>query len=287
MNRPKVSVITTAYNYARYLPHLWESLQYQVYGNFEWIVVDDASTDETFAYMMHVVEEVDSQRYASAQCLDEPHTYRDVQTVKSIVRGVHYVRLTKNHGYGHAKNVGIQAATGEYFVMIDADDVLTPYSLTVRVAALQEHPDKLWVHGDALNLSLEGQIQERYIEWIRNKRKHLEAEGWDLTKQYHHRLIHAQTVMMRREFYERFGLYDESLRFSGDNEMWRRAIRFGCIPIHLEKAVAIYRVHNQRMSRSEYKRKRVAAAKEYIKRIVEIRYKEGISSANTPMLEAR
>ena len=255
----KVGIVTTLYNYKRYLPELAKSVFDQSYEDWVWVVVDDASTDNP--------EEV-YNKFTDAR--------------------VYIITLPKNCGYSVAKNVGIrfavQALDVEYITLIDADDVLTPNSIFDRVAALEENPDKLWLHADALNYGLNGEIENTYIKWIETFRRQFERNGMDFEKDYHHRLIHSQTTMMRREFYEKLGLYDETLRFSSDNEHYRRAIRFGIIPLYLRKVVSIYRAHEKRMSRSEYKKKRILKTKEYIKRIVERRFEEGINSSNTEIL---
>lgn len=253
---PKISIITTLYNYAHYVGALAHSVQALTCKNWEWIIVDDASTD------------------APLKVLDQFLSNPQVQ----------YIRLPVNKGYSHAKNVGLRAAKGEYFVMIDADDMLLEDSLCVRYQALSKSP-KLWLHAEALNLSPTGKIEDRYIQWNNRLRRQFFEQGKDLTKWYHHRLVHAQTVMLKREFHERLGLYDETLRFSSDNEMWRRAIRFGHLPEYIPTPVSIYRAHEQRMSRSADKKRKVAKVKEYIKAIVEQRYSDGITPANTPMFE--
>ena len=253
---PLISIVTTLYNYARYIGELADSVALQTYRNWEWIVIDDASTDAPIITL--------PSRFSTR---------------------LRYVRLSENRGYSAAKNVGLRMAQGEYFVMIDADDVLLPNSLQLRYDALSQQPHKQWVHADALNYNAYGEIERTYIRWNNNKRRELLDKGVDLTRTYHHRLIHAQTVMLRRGFHEKLGLYDESLRFSSDNEMWRRAIRFGVIPTYVPEPVAIYRAHDKRMSRSQYKKQLLKQTKEYIKDIVERRFNDGLVTTNTPVLE--
>jgi glycosyltransferase involved in cell wall biosynthesis len=256
--QPDVTVVTTAFNYARYLPELAKSIERQSL-KVQWVVVDDASKDDP----------------QSAVC-------------NTRISQLDFIRLTTNHGYSYAKNVGICAAKANFIAMIDADDMLTDDSLAVRFNVLR-NSNKLWVHGEALCIdeSCSDKPNTRYRKINEQRRHELEAQGVDLTKTYHHRLVHAQTVMVKREFHERLGLYDESLRFSSDNEMWRRAIRFGVLPEYIDFDVAIYRVHLGRMCQSAYKKSRAAVVKQYIINVVEQRYREGINSSNTPVLEKR
>lgn len=247
-----VSIVTSLYNYGQYISDLIESVLKQTYDNWELIIVDDASVDHPF------------------------QTIRKHMGCGKII----YHKFETNKGYSTAKNYGIVHSRGQYIVMIDADDMLTPKSVELRKSALDKNPDKLWCHGEVRVLD-NGNISDRSRQWKRGFRKKLIDEGQDLTKTYHHRLIHAQSVMVKPELHRLLGLYDESLRFSSDNEMWRRVIRFGRIPVHIEDHVAIYRVHGSRMSRSEYKRKRKNKVKIQIIRDVERRFKEGINEGNT------
>jgi hypothetical protein len=130
-----------------------------------------------------------------------------------------------------------------------------------------------------------GRLSDESRQWKRNFRAKLINQGMDLNKTYHHRLIHAQTVMVKPELHKKYGLYDETLRFSSDNEMWRRIIRFGEIPVHIEDYVSIYRVHNKRMCQSKYKKQRVSEVKKRIIQDVEKRFKEGINKNNTVVWE--
>lgn len=258
MNNPIVSIVTTCYNYARYVGGLAKSVAAQDIP-YEWIVVDDASEDNPYAVL------------------------KSYEKQANLV----YIRQPKNMGYSVGKNVGIRAAKADYICMIDADDVLLPGSLRSRYEVLQKNPDKLWVHAEAWDLHVDGKIGKPYPDNNRRRFAELSADKKDPRIWYTHRLVHAQTVMVKRAFHEQLGLYDESLRFSSDNEMWRRAIRFGIIPIYLREAVSLYRIHELRMCKSAYKKARIAQTKKYIVEIVERRFREGINTSNTTLLGAR
>lgn len=251
-----ISIITTLYNYKQYICDLIESVLKQTHTNWELIIVDDASTDNP---------------------IDVIKPYLKDKRIK-------YIRFSKNKGYSVAKNEGIIASQGEYIVMIDADDMLTEKSLEVRYNLLKSNPDKLWCHGEAFVTNITGQMRsESSRKWKQNFRKQISKEI-DLTKTYHHRLIHAQGVMLRKDLHRKIGLYDEKLRCSSDNEMWRRAIKFGHVPAYTNEFVSIYRVHSARMSRSEWKNKIRREVKSYIINVVERRFKEGINKFNTRLL---
>ena len=104
---PRVSVLMPVYNGARYLREAVDSILHQTYSDFEFIIVDDGSTDETAA----ILDSYDDQR---------------------IVR----VRNEENIGLTKSLNKGLALAQGEYVARMDADDVSLPERLERQVALL-------------------------------------------------------------------------------------------------------------------------------------------------------
>ena len=90
--------------------------------------------------------------------------------------------------------------------------------------------------------------------------------------------------MVRKKLHRILGLYDETLPFSADSEMWDRIIMFGHVPVHVNDYVAIYRIHNAQMHNSLYKRKRVPVILPYRRAATRRRFKEGINKNNTKLL---
>lgn len=110
-----VSVIIPTYNYARFIGEAIESVLTQTYRDFEIIVVDDGSTDET----------------------------GDVVSRFSEVR---YIFQT-NQGIAAARNEGVRASQGHSLVFLDADDRLLPNALEAGVNSLNDHPACAFVSG--------------------------------------------------------------------------------------------------------------------------------------------
>jgi glycosyltransferase involved in cell wall biosynthesis len=107
---PKVSVIIPAYNQGQYLSQAINSVLAQTYCNFEIIVVDDGSTDES----REVVSQFGNQ--------------------------VRYI-WQENKGLGGARNTGIRAARGELIGLLDADDEWLPNFLETMVSLARQHPE--------------------------------------------------------------------------------------------------------------------------------------------------
>lgn len=254
-----ISIVVTLYDYERFLVDLIKSCLQQTYKNWELIIVDDASTDNPFNIIQRYQQKIGQDR-------------------------IKYVRFHENRGYSIAKNEGIIHSEGEYIVMIDGDDMLTEKSLEVRYETLKKYPEALWCHGEAMvlrgrHLSKESHNRKRQL------REKYRKEGRDLTTNYPAGLIHAQTVMVRKELHRIVGLYDEDLPFSSDKEMWCRILGLGYIPAHVDKFVAIYRVHPKQMHRQTFKKKNLHIFKPMRLEHTKQRIEQGINAENTRLLE--
>ncbi|MER6711750.1 MULTISPECIES: glycosyltransferase family 2 protein [unclassified Streptomyces] len=111
---PKLSVIVPFYNVQQYAPDTLRSLRLNADRDFEFILVDDHSKDETPAILERAAEEL------------------------SDVAQVRYIRHEKNGGLATARNTGLDAAQGEYLTFLDGDDWLAPGYLTELVSAMEQ-----------------------------------------------------------------------------------------------------------------------------------------------------
>ena len=113
MSSPSVSVCMPVYNTERYVAEAVESILAQTFGDFEFIIVDDGSTDGSRAIL---------ERYAE----------RD-DRIRLISR--------PNTGIGGARNEALRLAKGELIAVMDSDDVALPERFEVQLAYLREHPE--------------------------------------------------------------------------------------------------------------------------------------------------
>jgi glycosyltransferase involved in cell wall biosynthesis len=259
--KPLVSVVSTLYNYRDYVGDMISSVLNQTHDNWELIIYDDASTD-------------------NPQEVIEP--FIEAEKVRGTNR-IKYFRGEENRGYSYGKNFGITRTAGRYIVMIDADDFLTSNGIADRLEYLQGHPDRLWCHGKVYgyhNGQLDPKDGERRASLIRNKH---EQDRIKLINGYHWRFIHAQSIMVTREFHMKLGLYDRSLPFSSDNEMFRRALHAGVIPGFVDSFVSAYRVHGEQMHKSKYKKKCGQVIRKKIEEDTRRRVEEGITADNTEL----
>jgi glycosyltransferase involved in cell wall biosynthesis len=181
-----VSVIIPTFNNADYLVQAIESVLAQTYQNFEIIVVDDASTDNTEQVL---------QPYAERIC---------------------YVRQDQC-GPSVARNRGILQAHGELIAFLDADDLWRPAKLARQVEYLDCHPEACLVYTDFTRGSQPGSNNESRLQVFKPR---------DSADAFHSLLeenfIATPTVMVRRSALGHSGLFDPTLRGSEDLDLWLR-----------------------------------------------------------------
>jgi glycosyltransferase involved in cell wall biosynthesis len=117
---PTVSIILPTYNRAKFLPQAISSIRSQSHVDWELIVVDDGSTDDTQKLISELTD--------------------------SIPQPVHYVYQTNQGAYG-ARNTGLDRASGGFIAFFDSDDIWLAHHLHDCVAALQANPEVDWVYG--------------------------------------------------------------------------------------------------------------------------------------------
>ncbi len=209
---PRVSVIIPAYNRAGFLPEAVGSVLSQTFGDFEVIVVDDGSTDNTPEVIKRFPPEV--------RCFRQ-----------------------ENGGSGSARNLGIEHARGEYLVFLDSDDVLFEDALEKGVACLDCHPEVALCYGQVYSMDINGNV----IWWkrLRGEKKSCVRDG----KEQIARLVfrgdmQVAAVMVRRRCLDEVGLFDTSRALGEDIDMWLRLCRK--FPVaYLAEPLGKYRIHSQ------------------------------------------
>ncbi len=182
--KPKISIVITTRNYARFLTQCIESALNQNYHNYEIIIVNDGSTDNT------------------AEILKK---YKPNPRIKILnLAGV---------GLAAACNIGIAKSRGEYIIRLDADDYFDENILLVESNLLDAKPDIGMVYCDYHKVNEQGEIMDytRLIK-VNNKMRFL------------HRPPLAAGAMYRRRCYNAIGGYNESLKYQEDYDFWIRFI---------------------------------------------------------------
>lgn len=115
MNNPRISIITPSFNRADVVEETARSIFSQTYGNWEWVIVDDGSTDNSWELLKSFAAQ-DSR-------------------VKV------YKRDREPKGACTCRNIAVEKSTGDYLLFLDSDDLLAPYCLQQRLEAFNAHPD--------------------------------------------------------------------------------------------------------------------------------------------------
>ena len=211
---PRVSVIVPSYNRAQMLPRALESIFAQTYKDYEVIVVDDGSKDET------------------------------PEVMKQFLGRVKYIRK-ENGGSASARNRGIEESGGKYIAFLDSDDYWVPEKLEVQVQVLDAHPNVGIVYARMPIINDKGERVGTKPAGIsgRNFKELLEHWG-DLP---------TSTVMTRRECFEKAGKFDTALTTMQDIDMWLRIARHYDLYEIESKVLAYYSRHGEQITSSKIK----------------------------------
>lgn len=220
--RPLVSVVVPEYNYGHYLPDSVGSVLAQEGVDVEVIVVDDASTDG-------------SQEVARAMAATEPR----------VTAVVHETNMRHIATF----NDGLERASGDYLVLLSADDALTPGSLARAVALMEHEPSVGMVYGRFQRFNgCVPPYRDRRSWWST-----WDGDAWIRRFVRRGRNITASPeIVMRSSTYRAIGGYDPAMPHTSDMLMWLRAAARGRIGRVNGPAQAYYRVHGGNMHLTEF-----------------------------------
>ncbi|MDL1981521.1 MAG: glycosyltransferase [Deltaproteobacteria bacterium] len=237
---PKVSIVIPTYNRAWLLRKAILSVLNQTYQDFEIIVVDDASNDNT----IDVISALNDKR-------------------------IKYIRHDVNKGEAGARNTGILNTNGQYIAFLDDDDEWLPKKLELQVNKLENSPQKT-------GLIYTSYIRCYYKE-KKLIRKH---QSIALHKgEMYHILIKRNIigppscVLIRRKCMEKIGLFDSAIAYGLDYDYWIRISKHFDVE-YLAEPLVKYRVHENRLSNNIELRAQGARdlAKKYGKKIIASNY---------------
>ena len=189
----KITVVIPSYNQAAYLPAALASVCSQDYQDVEILVFDGGSPD------------------GSAEILSTGPVPTDGKTLRWVSR--------KDGGQADAVNLGLRAGKGDAFAYLNSDDVYYPGALKAVATHFQTHRACLALYGRAHHLHADGSVMEEYP-----------TEQWNYDRLLDTCFLCQPATFWRREVVERFGVFDDALRFALDYEYWLRVGRR--VPFH-------------------------------------------------------
>jgi glycosyltransferase involved in cell wall biosynthesis len=214
--RPKVSIVMPVLNGEKYIAEAVGSILAQTYTDYELIVVDDGSTDGTPALI---------ERFANMMRLK-------------------CVRHPQRQGIARSVNDGIRAAAGEYIAFLDHDDLWFPDFLQVQTGYLEGHPEAGMVHSDFQTVDAAGNVIESSVKLCRNRQR---PSGSVFRRLFMDSFIVGNSVLIRKECFDRLGVFDEVLRW-GDYHMWLRIALHYRVD-YMDKVLTKYRQHSTQGTR--------------------------------------
>jgi glycosyltransferase involved in cell wall biosynthesis len=212
--RPRVSVVMSAYNAEKFLREAIDSILAQTFTDFEFIIVDDGSTDRT------------------SQILN---SYSDPRIIRN--------RNERNLGYTPSLNWGVAHARSELIARMDADDISLPDRLALQVDFLERHPSIAVLGTGFQKMDQTGKLTSgeillpdnpRFIQWL---------------LAFQNTLCHP-TVMFRRSIFLKSGGYDPAFMPAEDYDLWQRLSLEEMIS-NIQKSLLLYRKHDQNISKTQ------------------------------------
>ena len=205
--KPTISVIIPTYNCDRYLAQAIDSVLNQKDCEYEVIVIDDGSTDQT------------------------------ENIVNQYNHSIRYIRQ-KNQGVAAARNRGIAEAEGELIAFLDADDYFLPHKLSTQAAIFAQRRNLGIVHSGWERVSSAGEKLLSVRPW--EKTPQLDLENW-----LRWRPVLPSAMMFRREWLEYAGGFDTRFPPAEDTELVLRLALKGCQSTWLKRITVCYRQHEQ------------------------------------------
>jgi glycosyltransferase involved in cell wall biosynthesis len=182
-NHPLVSVIIPTYNRGWIIKKAIDSVLFQDFNDFELIVVDDGSTDNTQNIL---------------------NSYqKDIRVLQQ-----------NNQGVSAARNQGLSAASGRFLAFLDSDDIWLPKKLSRQVDFFSLNPDALICQTE--------EIWMRNNVRINPKKRHKKPSGMIFEQSLALCLVSPSAVMIKRALFDEVGLFDETLPACEDYDLWLR-----------------------------------------------------------------
>jgi glycosyltransferase involved in cell wall biosynthesis len=187
---PRVSIITPTYNAAKYLPAAIDSVLGQTCTDWELIIVDDGSTDNTRSLVASYLP-----------ILGEKLRYL----------------YQSNRGQSAARNAGLQVAKSEFVATLDADDLWLPTRLARGLAIMDRCSHVGLVHSKVARVDIHGDIVGYFDFPAKYQAGKIAVNIYDRRAN-----ILSPTVLLRRQCLEVVGFFDETLAATEDRDLWFR-----------------------------------------------------------------
>lgn len=210
---PKVSVIIPTYNRASFLENSVNSVLKQTFKDYEIIISDDASTDNTEEYVKSI---------------------KDPRVV--------YIQNPNNLGAAATRNSAIKSSKGKYIAFLDDDDKWLPNKLSLQVEKLDNSPPDMGCIGSAVSYF---DADSQKITFSSKP----ETTNDILVDILSRNLLVSSSLLLRKSCFDKVGLFDESFPASEDFDMWIRIAKHFKYDF-IKQPLVIYTIHDIRITRN-------------------------------------
>lgn len=222
---PLVSILMAVYNGERYLRDAVDSILAQTFTDFEFVIVDDGSTDQTAAILQ---------------------SYMDPR--------IRVIRNPQNIGLTKSLNAGLGLCAGKYVARQDADDVSMPGRLMMQVQYLEDSPAVVVIGSACRHINAEGCADSDVSAVVTGD------AGIRWTLLLNNVFLHS-SVMFRRDVLVRQGLsYDGSLCYAQDYRLWWQLMRYGK-GANIPEALYCMRYHPGNITAAKYSEQQECATR--------------------------
>ena len=178
-----VSIVIPTFNRAHLVARAIESVLKQSYKNFELIVVDDGSTDDTPIHLKSLIESGSIQFHQK-----------------------------ENAGVASARNFGVSKTRGQWLAFLDSDDEWLPHKLQDQIEFLKAHQHLKVVYGE--------ETWMRNGVRVNQKKHHKKSGGYIFEKCLEQCLIAPSSVLIERKLFDELNGFDESFIVCEDYDLW-------------------------------------------------------------------
>jgi len=225
----KISVIMAVYNGGEYLADAVESILNQTYMDFEFIIVNDGSTD----YTREILERYNDKRIKVINC-------------------------EVNGGVAKARNIGIRHASGQYIAVMDADDISLPERLSKQLPFMERNPDIAVLGTACYVIDQTREIRRTGNVFIKDRRIKIE-----ICRKSENTAVWHPSAIIRKSAFRKIGPSNEKLRDVYDKDLWIRLAAKGYKFANLREPL-IKKFEPQFRPNFEEHRKRHNAARDYV-----------------------
>lgn len=212
---PRVTVLLPVYNGEKYLREAIESILDQTFHDFEFLIIDDCSTDSS----IKIIRSFKDERICLA-------------------------RNKKNLKLAKTLNKGIRLARGEYIARMDSDDISLPDRLSEQIRYMDKNPG---IGASGSWVELIGENAGKIWDFVPGDPDTLKC------LQLFSNFIFHPTTIIRKSLIKKYGLfYDEDFSTSQDYDLWCRISQYASLS-NLEKVLLYYREHPEKISQTSIK----------------------------------